>query len=126
MRYDLADLGTTFSTRALGSDVRQEIETLVAQTGRDEPVLIDFADVHLISFSFADEFVGILLSERAAGNLGDRAVLLANANEDVLVPIERSLERRGLIAGHLVDGHLDLVNAPTHLGDTLDALFARG
>jgi NurA-like 5'-3' nuclease len=88
-------------------------------------VVLDFGGVQLVSFSFADEFVGRLLAERASGDLGEHAILISNANEDVLAPIEQSLQRRDLITTQFDGNRLRLLNAPDHLQETLDAALVR-
>ncbi len=58
--FKLSDFGRSFATRGRGSELRQ---TMLDEFGSDEAVLIDFADVTNVSYSFADEFIGRLVSE---------------------------------------------------------------
>jgi hypothetical protein len=55
--------GQAFSTRARGEEIRAEIE-LVAEAAID--VTIDFAGVRSVSYSFADEEIGVIVSEHLA------------------------------------------------------------
>jgi hypothetical protein len=126
MRYDLAKLGTTFATRARGTSIRAEIDVLASQAAVGETIIINFDGVQLVSFSFADEFIGVLLSSRTVGSIEGHAVYLANLNEDVLVPIERSLERRGLTAARIVNSRVLVLNGPAYSDETLTAAHARG
>lgn len=127
MRYRLAALGTVFSTRERGAKVRGEIESALRQHEEHEPLVIDFNGVELISFSFADEVVGTSLANLKAGDLGERPILVANANPDVLDPIERSLNRRDLIGGILTeDGSVRIIGEGPHLQLTFDAARRRG
>lgn len=126
MRYRLARHGATFATRARGAEVRADIESAVRQTKPDEMILLDFEGVEVISFSFADEVVGHLLADRSHGDLAERAILVTNANEDVVDSIVSSLGRRGLVGARLFGGAIDLLNAPIHLRETFAALRQRG
>jgi hypothetical protein len=106
--------------------LREEIENLADQTPIEESVVLDFAGVDLISYSFADELVSGLLSDRLAGRLGERAVVVTGANEDVLEPIQRSLERRDYVGAYLQSDRVVLLHAPPHLQETFDACQERG
>jgi hypothetical protein len=57
--YVLKDFGTSFATRERGRELREDV---VARHGGDR-VILDFADVTNVSYSFADEFVGKLRSD---------------------------------------------------------------
>ncbi|TAK33856.1 MAG: DUF4325 domain-containing protein [Chloroflexota bacterium] len=125
MRYQFSEKGTFFSTRQRGDEVRGDIEARLQGLEPNEPLILDFAGVEMISFSFADEVVGRLLESSKAGGLGDRVILLANLNAETSDPIERSLERRELIAAYLdVDGSVRLMCAPQHLEQTFTAVQA--
>jgi hypothetical protein len=127
MRYHVGQHGRVFSTRERGTELRRQIEAALEQVGLGEPLILDFSGVELISFSVADEVVGKLLADRAAGALGDRAIMLAGANEDVLDPIVRSLRRRDVVGAHLEEGgSVRLLAAPVHLQATFEAAQARG
>jgi hypothetical protein len=73
-------LGPALTSRFLGAELREEIETLLAQDGL---VVIDFAGVRAISPSFADEVFAKLPQEAIAGgqirfeNLGDDLRVIA-------------------------------------------------
>jgi len=114
------------ATRERGGEVRRAIEAALQHAPSSEEIVLDFSDVEIISFSIADEVVGRILADRAAGMLGDRVILLAGANEDVLDPIIRALQRRGIL-GALLDGdQIRLLNAPEHLQVTFDVARRRG
>lgn len=101
VNYRLADHGRTFSTRPRGAELRDE--ALAAAHGGDVLVL-DFADVLSVSYSFADEFVGALAERRASD------VSWVNASPEVERVVGRAVARRTGVsepAGHAV--------APTYL-----------
>lgn len=60
LRYVLSRHGQAFSTRARGEQIRVEIEQLA---GGASEVLIDFEGVRSVSYSFADELIGVFVSE---------------------------------------------------------------
>jgi hypothetical protein len=126
MRFEFRALGDFFSTRERGTKIRAQIEEALRGIPEDEPLLLDFEGVQLISFSFADEVVGRLVQGRAAGELGERPLLVLHAEDEVLHPIESSMVRRKLIAA-CDDVHgIRLVGAAKHLQATFDAARARG
>lgn len=59
LTFTLNDFGTTFATRERGAELRGEL--LDRATG--EEVVVDFAGVTNISYSFADEFLGKLCAD---------------------------------------------------------------
>lgn len=126
MRYHLAQHGTVFSTRERGADVRDSLEAAVRQVDSADSAILDFTDIELISFSFADEVIGRLLAERAAGNLGAAAIVLTDLGDEVRDAVERSLRRRSLIGVALEGDRLRLLGAPAHLQETFEAALARG
>lgn len=81
--YVLKDFGTSFATRDRGRELREE---LVARSG-DQPVILDFAGVTNLSYSFADEFVGKLQSD-------GHAFECVNAAPAVERSIRRAVARR--------------------------------
>lgn len=121
MQFRFSDLASFFSTRERGSEVRREIEKRLRGANFEGFLILDFSGVQLISFSFADEVVGRLLADRAAGEWDNTLILVANANDEVLHPIVRSLERRKLIGLYLLPGEIRLIAAPPHTVETYEA-----
>jgi anti-sigma regulatory factor (Ser/Thr protein kinase) len=78
LRYILKDFGTSFATRARGRELREDVVANVSVG----TVLLDFADVTNLSYSFADEFVGKLSAE---------GFELEYIN--MVGPVERSIQR---------------------------------
>jgi hypothetical protein len=91
-RYVLGRYGQAFSTRARAEQIRAEIEQLAAG-GRD--VLIDFEGVRSVSYSFADELIGVFASRYEADNDSLRPVVIGLSAQAQRVLLG-SLERRGL------------------------------
>lgn len=126
MKYRFASHGRVFATRERGAKVRQEIEALLRSAPPGQSCVLDFAGVEMISFSFADEVVGRLLSDRAAGSYGDRSVLVGGAGEDVRDPISRSLARRELLGAFLEKSEELTLTGPEHLRETFAAAVRLG
>jgi hypothetical protein len=91
-RYVLGRHGQAFSTRARAEQIRAEIEQLVAD-GRD--VLIDFEGVRSVSYSFADELIGVFASHYEANHHALRPVVIGLSAQAQRVVLG-SLEQRGL------------------------------
>jgi anti-anti-sigma regulatory factor len=88
----LGRLGQAFSTRARAEQIRAEIEQLAV----DSPdVLIDFEGVRSVSYSFADELVGVFASRYEADSDSLRPVVIGLSAQAQRVLIG-SLEQRGL------------------------------
>jgi hypothetical protein len=90
VEYRLASHGLVFSTRDRGkrvlADLREKSRGVPLET-----VLIDFAGVRSVTYSFIDEFIGALAQTT------DRQVpRCINVPPEAARTIERSLRRRGL------------------------------
>jgi hypothetical protein len=78
LRYILSEFGTSFATRGRGRELREDLEAKVSA----DAVVIDFAGVTNVSYSFADEFVGKLAADGV-----DLTV------DNMSAPVERSVRR---------------------------------
>lgn len=85
--FSLREYGTTFATRGRGAEVRT---ALLEDAGEEKAVVIDFADVTHISYSFADEFVGKLSARDAHGPRID----LINMSEPIDRTVSAARDRR--------------------------------
>ena len=61
MHYKLALQGSVFSTRPRAVSMLQDLQGQLATAPSHETLVLDFAGVRHVSFSFADEFVGTLV-----------------------------------------------------------------
>jgi hypothetical protein len=59
--FQLRDFGRAFATREKGAELRDRL----LSSSSDESLVVDFADVTNVSYSFADEFLGVLASDEA-------------------------------------------------------------
>lgn len=61
--FSLREFGQTFATRGRGKELREE---LLARMAGEDVVEVDFAGVTNVSYSFADEFFGVLMTSAGA------------------------------------------------------------
>ena len=85
--WSLRDFGSTFATRERGTELRQRLLAEHNATGR---LVIDFADVTHVSYSFADEFIGKL----PEASPDDVALDLINMTDPVGRTVRAARERR--------------------------------
>jgi hypothetical protein len=85
IRLLLADHGRTFATRGRATEMREQVS---ADLARDGHLVIDFAGVTNITYSFADELVGKLIAEN------DGRVEPVNMDPLVASTVARAVERR--------------------------------
>ena len=88
MEFQLSEWGTVFSTRPRGKKLLGELQSDLQP---DEDAHISFAGVKSVSYSFADEFIGGLLSSNPKGD-----VLIEDADSSIRRVIVGALRRRGL------------------------------
>jgi hypothetical protein len=82
--FSLKDFGRAFATRGRGEELR--LELLTRSTGEDLAI-IDFAEVTNVSYSFADEFLGVLVS-------GDDEQHLPRVKPiNMISPVDRTVQR---------------------------------
>lgn len=86
LTFMLSDFGRTFATRERGAELR---DLLLERAAVDKDVIVDFADVTNVSYSFADEFLAKLCVDGAV------RVRRENASERVARIADRAIERRG-------------------------------
>jgi STAS-like domain of unknown function (DUF4325) len=91
-RYVLGRHGQAFSTRARAEEIRAEVEELAADAG---DVLIDFEGVRSVSYSFADELVGVFASRYEADHGALRPVVIGLTAQAQRVLLG-SMEQRGI------------------------------
>jgi hypothetical protein len=62
--FKLNEFGQTFATRGRGKELREE---LLSRMDAEETIEVDFAGVTNVSYSFADELFGVLMSSTGVG-----------------------------------------------------------
>jgi hypothetical protein len=89
--YRIADVGSGTGTRDSGLLMKNELINIYKST--NNPIIIDFDDVGIISSSFADEFVGKLIDE--IGFYQYQSMFrLVNMNRNIQPIFEASLKKR--------------------------------
>ena len=97
--YDVASGeagGKLMVTRGTGRRVREALAEALEELPSGGVLYVDTRGVELMDYSFADEALGILVSRVAAGEYGDRRVVLVEEDRELLENIEASLRQRGL------------------------------
>lgn len=86
--FKMSAFGRAFATRERGAEVREAFLSHSA----GEHATIDFADIANISYSFADEFLGVLVADPLPD--GGRRFDLVNASPSIERVSERAIKRR--------------------------------
>ncbi len=97
--YDVASGeagGKLMVTRGTGRRVREALAEVLEGLPSGGVLYVDTRGVELMDYSFADEALGILVSRVAAGEYGDRRVVLVEEDRELLENIEASLKQRSL------------------------------
>jgi hypothetical protein len=93
-RFRLSDLGSTFSTRPRGIELR---DALVQEAGHEVEVEVDLDGVLSVSYSFADEFAAGLVQASTDGSI-PFVVHLTGASPEVERVIGRAVAHRQALA----------------------------
>jgi hypothetical protein len=88
--------GKLMVTRGTGRRVREALAEVLEGLPGGGVLYVDTRSVELMDYSFADEALGILASRVAAGEYGDRHVVLVEEDRELLENIEASLRQRGM------------------------------
>jgi hypothetical protein len=108
------------TTRSEGESNRLRLEAEI-EAQRAESLEICFDDVQALTISFADEFLGRLLTELQSAIREPMPMLITGLNEDTAVELDVVLERRKLISASLLDGDLKLLGGDRYLKSTYSA-----
>jgi hypothetical protein len=130
--YDVASGeagGKLMVTRGTGRRVREALGELLEGLPGGGVLYVDTRGVELMDYSFADEALGILVSRVAAGEYGDRHVVLVEEDRELLENIEASLRQRDLAMVRVDEP--DTVpkivgEVPEHLVETLRVIYEVG
>jgi hypothetical protein len=109
-------------TRPLGRQCREHLEAVLAEAPEDEVVVVSFEGIEVMTGSFTDEFLGKLVTARAAGLTGKAPLLLTDLNDETEYEVELCLGRRKMPAVWEQNGNLRLLGGD----DTLKETFAAG
>jgi DNA-binding transcriptional ArsR family regulator len=113
-------------TREAGESVRSLLEKSLASAHSGDVVEVSFVKVTAMTMSFTDEFLGKLLTSRAAGDLPDVALVLTGLTEETSNEIDVCLERRGAAIAWQDDGEVILLGGEKHLRETFAVAAKRG
>jgi hypothetical protein len=128
--YDVASGeagGKLMVTRGTGRRVREALAEALEGLPSGGVLYVDTRGVDLMDYSFADEALGILVSRVAAGEYGDKGVVLVEGDREMLENIEASLRQRALAMIRVDEpgSSPQLVGeVPEHLVETLRTIQA--
>ena len=118
--------GKLMVTRGTGRRVREALGEVLESLAGGGVLYVDVRGVELMDYSFADEALGILASRVAAGEYGDRRVVLVEEDRELLENIEASLRQRSLAMVRVDEpgASPEIVGeVPEHLVETLQAIY---
>jgi MarR family len=121
--------GKLMVTRGTGRRVREALVEALEGLPAGGVLYVDTRGVELMDYSFADEALGILASRVAAGEYGDRRVVLVEEDRELLENVEASLRQRDLAMVRVDEpgGAPEIVGeVPDHLVETLHAIYVAG
>jgi len=121
--------GKLMVTRGTGRRVREALGEVLESLAGGGVLYVDVRGVELMDYSFADEALGILASRVAAGEYGDRRVVLVEEDRELLENIEASLRQRSLAMVRVDEPGAtpEIVGeVPEHLVETLQAIYDAG
>ncbi|MCL2216908.1 MAG: STAS-like domain-containing protein [Defluviitaleaceae bacterium] len=91
--FKLSEQTSGFGTRIAGERVRNNIINLIEEVNASSLICVDFSNISIISSSFADEFIGKLLTILGFFKF-TRLIVLKNMNETIETIINRSVGQR--------------------------------
>ena len=130
--YDVASGeagGKLMVTRGTGRRVREALAEALEKLPSGGVLYVDTRGVELMDYSFADEALGILVSRVAAGEYGDRYVVLVEEDRELVENIEASLRQRALAMIRVDEpGATPQIvgDVPEHLVETLRVIYDAG
>jgi len=89
--FRIADAASGTGTRESGLKIKNEVINLYKKAKKT--IIIDFADVRIISSSFADEFIGKLVTELGFYQF-QSIFTLVNMNTTIQTIVQRALSQR--------------------------------
>ncbi|MCL2497090.1 MAG: hypothetical protein FWF06_00580 [Symbiobacteriaceae bacterium] len=105
--FKLREQAEILVTRRLGEKLRQELVAQIPRGEDPESLLLDFAGVHILDYSCADELVARLLVELQNRLHGQRFLLLCGLDETIEENVAVALKQRSLSLQHNYGGNGD-------------------
>ena len=146
VRQSLGEFGKQLAMRPRGRQVQEALDRMLRKLPPGGVLVVDFDDVEMMDYSFADEALGTLYSRMAAKEYPDRYLVLVVSDDEVsealLENVEVALSQREVAAlvlprsmvseGGIKPSHEDgaaqwrvIGRLPEHLIDTLGAVMGK-
>ena len=87
---NVSEKGTNLGTRSDGGEIRNKI---MSEINKGEKVILDFSHVDLVSGSFADECLGIMIAEKGFDFVKNN-VTIQNSNPSVTLVLKQTMKNR--------------------------------
>lgn len=142
-RFSLGQFGRLLAMRPQGRSVQESLDAQLRQLAPGGVLVLDFDNVEMMDYSFADEALGTLYSRLAAKEYPDRYLVLVTDESEItqalLENVEVALNQREVAAlvvpraafssprqdGEEIKWRI-IGQLPEHLVDTLSAVIERG
>ncbi len=122
----LRQFGVRIGTRKEGSAARQVIVDAIQALAEPARLVISLDGIQVLSGSFADEAIGICCLRLAAGEYGDRYMVLSAPLTEVIEDLSHKLERRDLAILCEVDNEWSVLGALSPaMEETLSLMIKR-
>lgn len=124
MHYEVGRFGAFLATREKAAKIRDDLEKALRKANPEELIEISFKGVQAATISFADEFVGRLMTARMSQDLPEIGILLTNLNGELFEAIDVCLERRELLAAYAKGQEVGLLGkVDSHLTKTFQTSY---
>src|SRR5688572_5089832 len=102
VRQSLGEFGKQLAMRPRGRQVQEALDRMLRKLPPGGVLVVDFDDVEMMDYSFADEALGTLYSRMAAKEYPDRYLVLVVSDDEVsealLENVEVALSQREVAA----------------------------
>lgn len=125
--FPIHRFGRRLGTRLEGTAACQHLLEALQRLGQPGRLIVSLEHVEVLSGSFADEAIGIPYGRLAAGEYGDRFMLLRSPSLDLADDLAHKLDRRRLAMLCLLgDGWEVLGQLPPPMRETLALVIEQG
>jgi hypothetical protein len=127
VRFPIAPFGTRLGTRGEGAAAQALLLRALRALPEPGRLIVDLHSVDVLSGSFADEAIAIPCARLAAGEFGNRYLLVETPHHDLTDDLGYKLERRRLAMLCLSDGAWTVLGPlPLPMMETLTLIIERG
>lgn len=127
VRFPIVPFGSRLGTRGEGAEAQAMLLRALSALPEPGRLIVDLHGVDVLSGSFADEAIAIPCARIAAGEYGDRYLLVDTPHGDLTDDLGYKLERRRLAMLCLADEEWSVLGPlPPPMMETLTLIVERG